>query len=508
MNAVLPALPKENDARKIPATPLSFWMFPSVLAVVAWFDFCFWRAKDWPGLSLAVFVAALALAIGVNRPAGSIGRRGGMFLVLLAGAIMEAAIETGFCNGLMLVMLIAAFSAETFFRRFPIAGERWLAQMLAFVLAPVRAVHLGLRVAGGLLMRAGLAGKVAAVAVVAVPTLVLLLLFGTLLANGNAVFGLWAQQGFAWIWRLWPEVSVPRVVLWIVVGIGAVSLLWPSDVGLGPREWNSLLARWPEVLPARLALGTSLVLLAALNAMFAVANVADAIFLWQGGRLPVGVTYSAFVHQGAEVLIVTALLSALVLATVFNQAPAVASRRMLQALGLLWVAQNLFLIVSTTRRLLLYIEAYGATVERFSTLLFLVLVTVGFGLLVTMIRREKTLGWLVARAAGASFATLYLAQFLNLAGWAADEDVARWEANRETKLDVLYLESLGPAAWPALARVQRLEPGKIASEDDRANWSLTPIDQEKACPRTELVQSHWREFSARAWWNRSALDAW
>ncbi len=149
MNAVLAPVPETREARLVPAPmPPSVWTAPSVLAVVAWFDFCFWHAKDWPGLSLALFSAALVLAIWVNRTAGSMGRRGWILLALLAGAVVEAGIETGFCNGLMLVALIAAFSAETFFQRYTYAGERWLAQVMAFVLAPVRAVHLGLRVAG------------------------------------------------------------------------------------------------------------------------------------------------------------------------------------------------------------------------------------------------------------------------------------------------------------------------------------------------------------------------
>ena len=79
------------------------------------------------------------------------------------------------------------------------------------------------------------------------------------------------------------------------------------------------------------------------------ANYADAAFHWHDQPLPKGVTYSAYVHQGVEVLIVTVLLSAFVLAELFQQVPAVTTRRVLRFLALGWIAQNLFLLVRISR---------------------------------------------------------------------------------------------------------------------------------------------------------------
>jgi hypothetical protein len=211
------------------------------------------------------------------------------------------------------------------------------------------------------------------------------------------------------------------------------------------------------------------------------------------------VTYSAFVHEGVEMLIVTVLLSAIVLAWVFNQSAPVAGRRALKLLGGLWIAQNLFLLGSTARRMDLYLDAYGASVERFSTLIFLVLVAVGFGLLAVKILRDKPLAWLVGKAALAAFATLYLAQFLNLEGWAADYNVDRWEKDQTRPLDGSYLLALGPEAWPALARAEK-QGAAVVWTRDRAR------ENEELHPQTRLDPDHWREFSLRAWWNRGALQ--
>jgi hypothetical protein len=103
----------------------------------------------------------------------------------------------------------------------------------------------------------------------------------------------------------------------------------------------------------------------------------------------------------------------------------------------------------------------------------------------------------------AVFATFYITQFLDLAGWAANYNVARWEKDRTRNLDVGYLYRLGPAGWPALRR---------AEDQGGAQWDAPnpPLITARACeagePRAQFNAHHWREFSLRAWMNRWALD--
>jgi hypothetical protein len=102
----------------------------------------------------------------------------------------------------------------------------------------------------------------------------------------------------------------------------------------------------------------------------------------------------------------------------------------------------------------------------------------------------------------AIFATFYLAQFLNLAGWSADYNVARWEGDRTRNLDTGYLYALGPAAWPALHRAHRDAPAiDIVSEPTRYN---IPAGSYRS--RAEFDSYNWREFSLRAYWNRWAVE--
>ena len=504
MNAVATGSPFARSEVKPVTLPRG--VVPGLLLVVAAFDVCFWNGRWFPGLSLAVFFTVLTLAIWCNRRSVVGDRRSLVLLLLLAGTLVETVIETGCCNILMLLGLTAVFSAETCFVGRAAGFDRWMAQVRACLFAPVRLVQVGLAMLNEGLLRAGVSRRVSGFVVIVGPTAALLVLFGSLLSSGNAVFSLWMSDAFQWLWKILPDLEIDRLLLWLVVAIAAVALLWPSVAANRAWNWPALFQRWPETLPAPLAFASSAMLLGALNALFAVANAADITFLWHGGTLPAGVSFSRFVHQGVEMLIATVVLSALVLATIFNQPIGVSGRRGLKIFGALWIAQNLFLIVSTARRLQLYIEAYDASVERISTLIFLMLVATGFGLLAVMIGREKPLAWLVGRTAVAALATLYLTQFLNLAGWVADYNVGRWERDQTRELDVCYLNQLGPAAWPAIERAEKLSPIlSVVGLASKGGCKLDISTSERSVPQTRLDATHWREFSLRAWWNRAAL---
>jgi len=215
------------------------------------------------------------------------------------------------------------------------------------------------------------------------------------------------------------------------------------------------------------------------------------------------VTYSGYVHRGVDSLIVTVILSAFVLTTIFQQALNVTQRRELKALGIFWIAQNLFLLLSVALRLKLYIEAYDMTVTRLSVLIFLALVAVGYVLLTVKITTGKSLSWLVGGCVLAVFATFYLTQFFNLAGCSANYNVARWEKDRTRNLDINYLIELGPPAWPARRHAEELDPS-VRGAWQKAGRLYTRDESGLAQAKFDTV--HWREFSIRAWINRWALE--
>jgi hypothetical protein len=474
-----------------------------LVLVVAAFDSCFWQVNGM-GFSVAVFVPVLAAAILANRTRPRWRRSTVAILALLAGACWAAAIETGVTNTVVLLVLVLALAGDSFFDPADPAWSRWFSQVLALAFAPGRVFWLGARMAEAAFgAGSGTASRLVMGALLAIPALVLAVVFGSLLASGNAVFESWTGSFFN---EIWDEVErlldLERMMLWMGVAFLALPLLRPARISAWWWSWIPRIPRLPGLISAHGAIFSSALVLVALNALFAVANAADAMYLWSGDKLPAGVTYSGYVHSGVASLTFTVLLSAVVLAGLFQQQPAVAGRRGLKVLGLVWIAQNLFVLVSVVLRLKLYIEAYDMSVARLSVILFLLLVAAGYGLLAIKIGREKSLPWLVGGCALAIFATLYVAQFLNLAGWSADYNVARWEQDKTRRLDSYYLRNLGPAAWPALRR----------ASDEGAPWNFPGTIRgdlqvhENGMPRTKFDTQHWREFSLRAWWNRGALE--
>jgi len=500
----LPAIPTPTPVRPATEPPPRLGRLLSCLAlVVAVFDCCFWHVNGM-GFSVAVFALALAGLILANREGWKHRKSSILLLALLAGAAVAAAIETSTTNTICLVVLTLLLAGDTWFGAVESPWGRWLSQAVACLMAPGRVFWLSARLmevafGGGL----GWTGGVIGGCLMAIPAIVLALIFGTLLGIGNAVFGSWTSNFFDWFWKELALCLDPaRIVLWLFVAFLAMPLLRPANISSGWYKWTQNLPRFPELIPNRAAFYSNVMTLAVLNLVFLIANCADAVFLWAHHALPPGVTYSGYVHSGVNSLIVTVLLSAFVLTGIFHQNLNVARRRELKGLGLLWIAQNLFLLVSVVLRLKLYIERYDMTVLRLGVIIFLLLVAAGYGLLTIKVLREKSLPWLIGGCILATFTTFYLVQFLNLAGWSANYNVTQWEKDKSRSLDVAYLRGLGPSAWPALRR----------AADDGAAWDnylliRDIIDQDEIIePRANFDFQHWREFSLRAYWNSGALE--
>jgi hypothetical protein len=496
-----PAIPAPAPAAEPPYSLPR--IFLGLLLTVAACDYVFLNGHTIGGLALTVFVPVWAGAILFNR-SGWTRRRSTLAIgALLAGACLAAAIESGYLNVLVLLILVVALAGDSFFETGAAVWARWFNQVVALVFAPGRVFWLA-----GRLLESGVDGRKRGAGIfgalfIAAPAVVLGLVFGSLLGSGNAVFGHWSDYFFTCLENeIGALFDLDRIAVWIMVAFVTLPLLRPGRISDWWWSWMPRVPRWPELGPVQATALSGALVLVVLNLLFGAANVADAIFLWGGLNLPSGVTYSEYVHNGVDTLTATVLLSAVVLTGIFQQQLKVASRRELKALGLIWVAQNLFVLVSVVLRLMRYIEAYDMSVKRLGVIVFLLLVAAGFGLLAIKIVREKSLPWLVGRCAVAVFGTLYITMFLNLSGWCADYNVAQWEKNRTRSLDGIYLRELGPAAWPALARAHALVSSiDVINSDEHNGWANS-----EDVGTAQFDTTHWREFSLRAYWNRGALE--
>lgn len=472
---------------------------------IAMFDFCFWEQNEKPGLSVPVFFLFWAALVILSRMGKGFSLMARLLMLLMIGAAGAAIVETSFTNTLIFILLTLALAGEMQFPATANLWGRWQAQSVAMLRAPGRLSWLAVQLLrAGFSEDRGAAQSLFSSLLRIIPAILLALIFGWLLANGNSVFSQWTGTFFTAAWKqVLQYLDVGRIFFWILGALLLLPLLRPVRVGDWWWRWSHVLPRFSNEAAARAKTWPSILVLGILNILFFVANGADLIFLWSGHSLPAGVTYTQFVHEGTEALISTALLSALVLTMIFQQAIIVARRTELKVLAYLWIAQNLFLLMSVALRLKRYIEAYDMTVARLSLILFLGLVAAGYTLLTIKIQREKSLSWLLGGAAMAVVATFYLAQFLNLAGWSAEYNVTQWEKSRSQRnLDVAYLHGLGPVAWPALYRAHRDDPAITVIDENYRRRNPSG----RFAAKTDLDREHWRSWSLRAGLNRWALQ--
>ena len=272
-------------------------------------------------------------------------------------------------------------------------------------------------------------------------------LFLALFANANPL----VAMAFAGI-------ALPDAATVVWRGLLALAVLLPIWTTLRPHPavtaWDG-----PAGAPALPKPGiASLILsLATFNAIFAIQNGLDLIFLWSGAPLPAGVTMADYAHRGAYALIVTALLAALFVLTTLRPGSASAAHPLVRRLVTVWIAQTLLLVASSALRLADYVDAYGMTVLRLAALIWMALVATGLVLILWRLLAARSAAWLINANALAAALVLAGCAFVDLgataAAWNVRVALARGRAG--PPLDLCYLERLGSSALVPLATLER-----------------------------------------------------
>ncbi|MEO6012937.1 MAG: DUF4173 domain-containing protein [Devosia sp.] len=408
-------------------------------------DVLFWYHS--PGVSVLVFFIALIAAILALHPA-KLGetRTVVLMLVALLGALpfFETLSPWAFLTaqgGVTLLAIGISGNLPKF--------EDWAGAFTRFgILTPLRLVGDAFR----LLIEGGqqrIGGKLLRTAMVWLVPLAFAAIFVWLFAAANPVVE-YALRAIR-LDKLLEFLEPPRIILWGLIAIFA----WPF---LAPRllNWTPLPQMQGPVLPRAesILFGSRAIFnsLALFNALFAVQTVLDLIYLWGGVRLPDGVSHAEYAHRGAYPLIVTAILAgAFVLAAMRKNGPGRASP-LIRNLVYLWIAQNVWLVISSVLRLKLYVEIYTLSEMRIAAFIWMGLVAVGLILIVIKIALDRSNKWLVMSNMAALSVTLWAVSWIDLQSFIAFYNVrhSREVAGEGVALDQYYTYELGPAAIPAL----------------------------------------------------------
>lgn len=219
-----------------------------------------------------------------------------------------------------------------------------------------------------------------------------------------------------------------------------------------------------------------------------------------------GLTYAAYAHRGAYPLIVTALLAAGSCWPPCRPGSATAGDPLIRGLVYAWVGQNVVLVISSILRLDLYVGIYALTYWRIAAFIWMGLVAAGLVAIVARIALGRSNRWLLSVNLLTLSATLYVSAFVNFAALIANYNVdhSRQMSSQGVPLDICYLESLGPAAFPAIDRYVAHRRARNTVDTETASLARSRADRERWY-REDLAD--WRAWTFRDWRLMRYLDA-
>jgi hypothetical protein len=284
-----------------------------------------------------------------------------------------------------------------------------------------------------------------------------------------------------------------RLAFWLLVAC----LIWPllhrriksrPTQEAVPALTTAAAASDLDYLLGPLAITRSLVLF---NALFALQSALDLTYLWSGAALPDGMSYASYAHRGAYPLIATALLAAGFVLLAMRPGGPAESSRLIRPLVLVFIAQNILLVISSIFRLDLYIAVYSLTYLRLAAFIWMGLVTAGLALILIQILLRRSNAWLLTANAAALAVVLYGCCFINMPWLVAHYNVehSREVSGEGQNLDLRYVRCLGPQSLPALERHREKFP---------ESW-VPPCQCPNNFREAFTVSKNWRDWSFRAW---------
>ncbi|WP_235216148.1 DUF4173 domain-containing protein [Ruegeria halocynthiae] len=460
--------PQKTTALRHPVT------IPVLLVLVLLADWLFWGHS--PGLSIALFALVLSAAILAMRSGGVTHREWvialGCELICNLPVVEQIQPLSLMFTGIGIVVLVVWVSYGRIV-------EWWQALWAMIRISTVGAVLLPIGLVEEVRGAQSAAGWKHQLRALILP-LGIGLVFLFLLTSANPILERFLDR-LARLEFLTAK-QMLRVSFWLVVA----SVIWPylnlSESWLGPvantPKFKSLRMPWLASLVSAESVRNSLVLF---NILFFVQTAMDIGVLIGGMSLPEGVTFARYAYRGAYPLVATALLAGVFAVTTHRM---IGESRFLKNLLFLWLGQNLFLVITATFRLSLYVEAYTLTYLRVAAFVWMGLVFVGLVLIIVQITKAYSVGWLVRSNLAVLMSTLYLCSFVNFAWVIADYNLHH--SNTIGRLDTRYLCGLGEQALPLILEHDRTTGKTMCSGYGREMPLHTPIDD-------------WRDWGFREW---------
>lgn len=225
---------------------------------------------------------------------------------------------------------------------------------------------------------------------------------------------------------------------------------------------------------------SGLILLVLLNLLIVIVNILDAVYLWAGSGLPAGMNFSESVHQGVGTLIFSIIIAICIILFFFrSEMNFYKGSKIIKFFALLWVLQNIFMVISTIYRNHEYISEYSLTYKRTGVYIYLILAVAG--LVSTFIKiYSSRKNWYLFRFNGWSFFLVLVIA----AGFNWDRIITKYNIANSKILDTGYLLKMSETNIPDLLLLdyeKKLEGAipqnykkPVLTNEEKSEWNFSP----------------------------------
>ncbi len=248
---------------------------------------------------------------------------------------------------------------------------------------------------------------------------------------------------------------------------------------------------------------TGTILFVVLNLMLLLLNGLDVAYLWIDGRLPEGMKHKEFVHDGVGALIASLIFAIIIMLYYFRGRLNYHSKNKgLKMLAYVWIAQNIFMIISTAYRNNMYIEESGISYKKIGLYVYLILCLIGLVTTFIKINKNKSNMYLIRVNPWCYFVILVISCVFN---W--DVIITNFNLNKafkeNKKLEKYYLVDLSFKNLPQLLVL----PDTVKSYDEARDYYYalrgtyfqsfkTALDKKLFNFMKEMQNQEWQSWSS------------
>ena len=201
-------------------------------------------------------------------------------------------------------------------------------------------------------------------------------------------------------------------------------------------------------------------LFALLNILVLFVNGVDLMFQFGDGKLPDGITYTSYVHQGVGLLIINVLLAMLLVLFFFRgRINFDKSYKTMRVLAILWMAQNILMLFFMAGRNNMYTAMFGMTYNRIGVYFYLLLTAIGAATTIVKVYSRKTNTWLF-RINTWLFFSVFI--FSSLISWS--RFITWYSLYKSNYVNRAYLSTLSYQSLPYLVELNT-NPDKFSDKD-------------------------------------------